>query len=276
MILSDPADANVLDPAIRKYVERGGDVLLILGHRAGGVTRNAYASVTAVDTTHPALRNAGRWDGIRFFRTATPAGGGRVLIKLDDGSPLLTERALGQGRLLTFASALDNVDNDLPVNALFVPFAQQLTEYLGRAETATGNYTAGQFYDLRPEAVKDETPIEVTGPQGDRVLSLAESIRVRSLPLEHQGFYEIRRQNGRHELAAVNPDRRESDFTMLSGETVALWVKTGEGARTGENGTEASNRKNELWWYVLLAALAMAVAESLLGNRHLEMKEGAS
>jgi hypothetical protein len=28
----------------------------------------------------------------------------------------------------------------------------------------------------------------------------------------------------------------------------------------------------ELWWYVLIAVLALAVAESLLGNRHL--KEG--
>ena len=277
IVLSDPTGADALSPAMRNYVQRGGSILILLGHHAGIAAREtSYASVAQVDATHPALRNAGRWDGIRFFRTATLVGNARVLLKLDDGTPLLTEHPRGDGRIAIFASSLDNIDNDLPVNPLFVPFIQQLTNYLGRVETATGNYTAGQFYDLRPDTTKPDAPIEVTGPQEERVLSLAESTRVRSLPLEHQGFYDIRRENGRHELAAVNPDRRESDFTMLPAETLALWKNTGNDIRNASGGAESSQQKNELWWYVLLAALAMAIAESVLGNRHLEMKEGTS
>ena len=94
--------------------------------------------------------------------------------------------------------------------------------------------------------------------------------------MEHQGFYDIRRQNGRHELAAVNPDRRESDFTTLPADTLALWKNTGLGQRGGEGGSESTQQKNELWWYVLFCALLLAVAESVLGNRHLETKEGTS
>jgi hypothetical protein len=230
-----------------------------------------------VDTTHPALRNVPRWDGVRFFRTAAVQNGtARVLLRLDNGSPLLIEHLQGEGRVMMFGSALDNIDNDLPVSPLFVPFMQQLTEYLGRVQTATGNYTAGESYDLRPQGVKSDAHIEVTGPRGERVLSLAESTRVRSLPLEHQGFYDVRRQNGRHELAAVNPDRRESDFTILPADTLALWKNTGMDTRASETGAADTRQKNELWWYVLIGALALAIAESVLGNRHLEMKEGTS
>jgi hypothetical protein len=278
VILSDPATSDALSAAVKSYVEHGGSALYLLGHHADAAVRGeSYASVAQVDTTHPALRNAGRWDGVRFFRTAKLLpGNSRVLIRLDDGTPVLVEHPRGQGRVMMFASALDNIDNDLPVNALFVPFTQQLTNYLGRIETATGNYTAGQFYDLRPDAVKIDSPIEVTGPKGERVLSLSESARVRSLPLDHQGFYDIRRENGRHELAAVNPDRRESDFTVLPPETLALWKNTGDEPRSAGAGSDSSRHNTELWWWVLLAAFLMAIAESVLGNRHLEMKEGTS
>ena len=277
VILSDPGVQPGLDEAIKKYVDHGGSVLYLLGRRARGVTRDSYASVTQVDGTHPALQNVTRWDGVRFFRTAElQPGTARVLLRLDDGSPLLIEQPRGEGRVMTFASGLDNIDNDAPVHPLFVPFVQQLTGYLGRVETATGNYTAGAFYDLRPADTKSDSPIEVTGPGGERVLSLGESTRVRSLPLEHQGFYDIRRQNGRHELAAVNPDRRESDFAMLSPDKLSLWVNTGASTQTGDNGNGSSQQKNELWWWVLLAALALAIAESILGNRHLDRKEGTA
>ncbi len=284
VVLSDPDFPPGFENAVRKYVDRGGSVLFLLGNRrSAGISRGAgYASISQVDTTHAALRATPRWDGVRFFRTATVRpGDAKVLLRLDDGTPLLLENPRAEGRSLIFASALDNLDNDLPVHPLFVPFIQQLTDYLGRVETATGNYTAGAFYDLRSSVAgsgtSSESPIEVTGPGGERVLSLAESTRVRSLPLEHQGFYDIRRQNGKHELAAVNPDRRESDFAVLAPETLTLWRNTGTEPGTAPGGPASGTaRKNELWWYVLLCALALAIAESVLGNRHLEVKEGTS
>ena len=42
-----------------------------------------------------------------------------------------------------------------------------------------------------------------------------------------QGFFDVRRANGREELAAVNPDRRESDFAIVPTETLQLWKNTG-------------------------------------------------
>jgi hypothetical protein len=293
VVLSDPAPlTGGLNESLREYVVHGGSLLVLLGRRAEGRVPIAnlsigrsdgpgrdgeFMSVASADATHPALRINGRWDGIRFFRAQRVAPEqARVLMTLDDGSPLLVERPVGEGRVMVLTSALDNLDNDLPVNPMFVPFVQRVTGYLGRVETATGNYTAGTFYDLRPGDVESAAPIEVTGPHGERVLSLVESTRTRSLPLDHEGFYDIRRQSGRHELAAVNPDRRESDFTILAPDTIALWKNTGMDARAAGSGSETTQNKNELWWYVLLCALGMAIAESVLGNRHLDMKEGTT
>jgi hypothetical protein len=293
VVLSDPAGLpRGFEDNLTKYVRNGGSVLFLLGHNAAGrvpvadlstaaaaPSNGTYRTATDVDQTHPALKVPAHWDAIRFYRVVpVQAGTARVLMRLDDGAPVMLERAIGEGRVIVFASAFDNNDSDLPVRPLFVPFVQDLTGYLGRVETATGTYTAGAFYDLRPADAKADTPVEVTGPSGERLLSLSESRSARSLPLESQGFYDIRRQNGRHELAAVNPDRRESDFTPLPADTLTLWQNTGMAPppTTVGSRTNTTNEQTQLWWWVLLAALLLAVAESLIGNRHLDAKEGAA
>ena len=285
-----------LAEALRRYVQHGGSLFVILGSASAGqipvadlsvseggasLRDGGFNSVARVDSTHPALRSSTRWDSVRFYRTETvQAGAARVLMSLDDGRPLLLERAVGDGRVVVLASSLNNIENDLPVHPVFIPFVQQVAGYLGHVDSATGNYVAGAFYDLHPGTQQTDTPVEVTGPHNTRLLSLSESTRTRSLPLEHEGFYDIRRQNGRHELAAVNPDRRESDFTVLAADTLALWVNTGRNTQNAgagvDNENETGDRRNQLWWYVLLAALVVAVAESVLGNRHLDLKEGTS
>ena len=77
------------------------------------------------------------------------------------------------------------------------------------------------------------------------------------------------------ELAAVNADRRESDFSVIPPETVELWKNTGisSGKAASASGAAASastkDENSELWWWVLAALAILAVAESLLGNRHI-------
>ena len=96
------------------------------------------------------------------------------------------------------------------------------------------------------------------------------------MPLAMTGFYDVKRPNGRHELAAVNADRRESDLDVISADTLALWQNTAQGKREVASGGETGEQKPvELWWYVLIAVLALAVAESLLGNRHLAVDKEA-
>jgi hypothetical protein len=90
------------------------------------------------------------------------------------------------------------------------------------------------------------------------------------------GFYEIRRPNGPSELVAVNSDRRESDLTPASPETLGLWQNTASGNSTDEGTSAGKQKTHSLWWQVMLAVLVLAVAESLLGNRHLSVDNEAA
>ncbi len=200
-----------------------------------------------------------------------------MIARLSDNSPLLVEKRIGEGRVLSFASTLDNLSNDLPTSKLFVPFIEQASHYLGNIEDRSSNYRAGAYLDLRIGKAQTGAA-EVLGPSGERVLTLAEAAKAQGVTLSSEGFYDVRRPSGQHELAAVNPDRKESSLEPISPETIQLWQNTG-----GSTGTNASGdapkqvpQTVDLWWYVMILALILAIAESLIGNRHLSVEKEAA
>ena len=67
------------------------------------------------------------------FRQAVRVGGtdSRVLAAFSDGTPALVEREAGRGRVLIFASDLNNEWNDFPRQPTFVPFVHEVVRYLG-------------------------------------------------------------------------------------------------------------------------------------------------
>ncbi len=75
---------------------------------------------------------------------------------------------------------------------------------------------------------------------------------------------------------AVNADRRESDLDVIAADTLALWQNTAQGQQNaGTAGSADAPKPMEFWWYVLMAVLALAVAESFLGNKHLTVDSEA-
>ena len=76
---------------------------------------------------------------------------------------------------------------------------------------------------------------------------------------------------------AVNADRHESDLAPAAPEALELVAEYGQRVAPRPAGTaEAEQKPVSLWWYVMLAALALAVAESLLGNQHLAVDKEAA
>jgi hypothetical protein len=279
-----------LEQNLTSYATAGGQVLVVLGRsfasggtvpvahlRADGVHYAAseavrFQTVSYADGTYPPIRRNNLWDGVRFYQSiVVQPDKAKVLARLSDDTPLLLEQPVGEGRVLVFTSPLDNAGNDFPVSTAFVPFVEQTADYLGGLDSATSNFTAGVFIDLRTAKEKG-APVEVIGPDGKRALSLSESTKAETIQLAGEGYYEVRRANGRRELEAVNPDRRESDFAVVPPDVLKLWENTGQTTlSTGAGGPETTKSRNDLWWYVMIAALALAVAESLIGNRHLSV-----
>jgi hypothetical protein len=178
------------------------------------------------------------------------------------------EKKVGEGRVIIFGSTLDNVANDLPLHGSFVPFVEQSAQYLSGVDPAPPHYVVGSFVELR--STRDgASSVEVIGPDGSRALSLKEAASAKTFELGREGFYEVRRANGRHELAAVHADRRESDLDLIPAETLALWGRNPDLPQGSGPVSGVSETRQSFWWYFALALLAAAAVESIFSSRYL-------
>ncbi len=280
---------------LRDYVRGGGAALIALGHNAmvkmkvpvsdDSISESRYArpegdrfqTAAWLDPSYPSIQKDTNWNGVKFYKTIKiDPGKARVAARLSDDTPLLIDQQLGAGHVEVFASTLDNIDNDFPLHASFVPFIDQTARYLGRMDTGPPAVQVGAFEELR-DAKQKGAAVDVVDPKGARVFDLRDATTAQNVQFTMAGFYDVRRPNGRNELVAVNSDRRESDLTPAPPDTLKLWQNTASETANGETAQTSERQKPiSLWWYVMLAALALAVAESLLGNRHLSVDKEAA
>jgi len=300
VVLSDVGTMPAgLENSLRAYVAGGGSLLIALGAHSAALTRvpvsneaiqgSSYASlsgsrfetVASADAEHPALRRANKLDGVKFYQVIkVDPGQSRVVARLTNQAPLLLEKQVGEGRVFVFTSTFDNISNDLPLHASFVPFVEETARYLGGQQDLSTNVAAGSYIELR--SAKDRgAAIDVTEPDGTHPLSLKDATTAQTFQVTREGFYEIHRANGRQEFVAVHADRRESDLTPIPPETLDLWKNTGRGPDTpsSQDGSAAQNQPRpwSLWRYALLLVLITAIIESVLASRYLSVeKEVAS
>jgi hypothetical protein len=277
---------------LKRYVTGGGSLLVALGPSAAALpnvpvlgesvkgsqlaTRDGerFFTVTDIDTGHPVMRAVERFEGVKFYQAINVTSAqSRVLARLNDQTPLVLERQIGEGKVLVFASTFDNFSNDLPLHASWVPFVQQAAAYLGGAGSEQPvSLTVDSYVELRSGDTKGQAA-EVLGPDGKRLLSLEEAASARNFAVRNEGFFDLKTANGRESLIAVHADRRESDLTVMPKETMDLWKSTGAGdpsePGTSGLGNEGDKQPWGLWPILLLVLLGVAVAESIIANRYL-------
>jgi hypothetical protein len=298
VVLSDAvALPSIFEHTLEQYVAKGGNVLIALGTSAARHPRvplwdsvvqdtrdyartGSPATVGQVDFSHPALEQAqagrdnGGWAEVKVFYAAVlHAGQARVAARLTDGTPLLLDKRLGEGHVLLLASGLENLTNDLPLHPVFVAFVDHTARYLSGSERLSGARLVDSYVQLRPgQPLGAVASVEVIDPDGRRPLSLSEARAVQSIRLERAGFYQIRFPNGRDAVIGVNPDRRESDLQPLAEDVQQLWSGSSAGTASQTAGTAASTvkyRPASLWWYVMLLALLVALAETALSSGYM-------
>jgi hypothetical protein len=278
-----PDGSTVMPGVLTPAVDRG------LG-RAG--------SIGSVDFSHPVFElfrapRSGGFAGTRVFRyrgidVAAPA---RVLARFDDGGVALAEKDTGQGRVLVWTGTLDNLWSDLVLKPVFLPFVHRMLTYLARYEDPTPWLTVGQVFAERRsgKARMALTPSGQRIPVGGAtpVASRQGQTAAAGVPgpspgevwveLNEQGFYEIRDTSGGDAGAvsvAVNVDAAESDLTMVDPQELVAAV-TGR-ARAGDSTTAAETpelrpadleRRQAIWWYLLLVGVLLLAGETWLSNR---------
>ena len=114
--------------------------------------------------------------------------------------------------------------------------------------------------------------VEVIDPDGHRPLSLSEARTVAIVPPAARGFYQIRFANGRDAVIGVNPDRRESDLQPIAAGCAATLERKCQQRRTQTTAAapiETTYRAVSLWWYVMLLALVVALAETTFASGYM-------
>jgi aerotolerance regulator-like protein/VWA domain-containing protein len=297
VVLSDAGTLpSIFEHALTQYVAKGGGVFIALGTNAGGraliplwgtdvkdvhdYARTGVVTVSQVDFTYPALaqeqpgRDDGGWAETKFFyAVSADPGQARVAARLSDGTPLLLDKPLGEGHVLLFTSGLENLTNDLPLHPVFVAFVDKAARYLSGHERLDGSQLVDSFVQLRSAAapVGEVANVEVIDPDGHRPLSLSKAGTVQTFRLQHAGFYQVRFANKRDAVIGVNPDRRESDLQAIPQDVQQLWSGNNAGRVPAQTTAvdDIKYRRVNLWWYVMLLALVVALVEAALASRYM-------
>jgi hypothetical protein len=290
--------------ALKRFVEQGGGLLVVLGEHSTWSTGDAQllpgtlgapvdrpdgrgGALGYLDYSHPVFEvfkapRSGDFSSTRVFRyrslTATP--GSRVLARFDDGAVAAAEQRTGSGRVIAWNTTVDDSWSDLPRLPIFLPLVHQLLRYLARYEEPAAWRTVGQVLDLSAGSLIATTAgarrdrVALT-PSGKRV-TLASGNGPEFLELDEQGFYELRSTGAteaRPPSVAVDIDPAESDLASIDpGEfTAAL---TGRATPQTNSPIAAEpltpqdlERRQAIWWYLLFGGILLLAAETILSNR---------
>ncbi len=149
---------------LANYVRAGGGLLLTAGPDVDvAIIRQALQNVVETswrvregeplrfapaDSRHPVFRvfgGVGTLGNVSFTRSALVEAGASadVVARYSDGTPALVEEAAGDGRVLMFASDLNNTWNDFPLQPAFVPFVHETLRHLAAARQVPTEYVVG-------------------------------------------------------------------------------------------------------------------------------------
>jgi hypothetical protein len=296
VILNDSGLApGALSESVERFVETGGRLVIAAGphtkpesfNRAFGrvapatlveavqLQRGESVAMTAVKSSHPVFEvfnEGGRLPAARVYgyQRAEPRAGASVLASFEDGSPALIESGAGAGRVLMYNSTLGMGWSDLPLSPIYLPLVQQMVRYLGEREVSAWQ-RLGQAFVVAKSA-EGEAPA-VDAPSGARLKTAGVSKDGEMLLTGREpGFYRLR-YSAAPDFVAVNVDGREGDFAKLNQEEFLAAFTGGDpaapraaDAAERESGEEIEARQRA-WWPLLLAALLLLAAESVLARR---------
>jgi hypothetical protein len=283
--------------ALKQYVQRGGGLLVAFGDHSswpgtddllpgklGSVVDRSDgrgATIGTRDYSHQVFElfkapRSGDFSAVRVlrYRALEPGPTDRVLAQYDDGAVAAVEKRVGSGRVIVWTTSLDDSWTDLALKPVYLPLVHQFTKYLSQFEQTSYWSTVGQVVDLST-TFKSKADRVVVEPGGDRLRLGANDSQI--LELAEHGLYEIRSASngsGRPDRIAVNLDPAESDLTPLDpSELVAAVTGRATTAATApmekpaELTSEEAERRQNVWWYLLVAGVLMLAAEMAVANQ---------
>jgi hypothetical protein len=319
--VSVPAVENV-----EKYVDQGGSLLVFLGDK---VDANFYnenfnaanrlhggllpARLRAVQKDPKGTEDFTRIGDIAYWHfvlsafqdprfgdlssitfqalwATDPVADTDVLLKAQNGSPLLCERGFGKGRVLLFTSTCDRDWTNFPARVPYLPFVHRLVSYLALKQAGKQTfYATGDLIPI-PVAATEGMPQTLVKLPGDKLGNVtATSDPERPLVFEDTaaaGIYMLNPdQDKKTQFFAVNLPSAESKLTYLD-EDLPADVPRQEAMEAllkerlpnrpmlsflsdpgkAADASLSARRGTRLWDTVLWVVLLLALFEPLLAN----------
>ena len=297
VVVNDVAVPEGLARRLLRFVESGGGLFVAGGVRANWPQdvdllpatfgppvdrrRGEPARVGLLEYGHPVFEpfrapRSGNFTAARIeeYRRLNATGTAQVLARFDAGTPAMLERRVGSGRVMLWATGLDLGASDLPVNPVFPVFIRQSMLHLAAYRAPQPSVAVGHVLDPTANAGRSEpTSRMVLTPSGRRLPFQDEGAEV--LELSEQGFYEIRDATSESDFTviAANVDPSEGDLTPMNPADIVLAAAGGQGtgaaatAQAVPLSSEAQERNQRLWWYLLCAGILLLGADTVLSNR---------
>jgi von Willebrand factor type A domain/Aerotolerance regulator N-terminal len=253
----------------------------------------SFFSLQAKDYAHRIAEpwrdpKSGTLTSAQFYRALTllpakateDAGAPAVVLAFADGAPAVMERTFGFGRVVQFASTADTGWNDLPVRPVFLPLMHRTLGHLLARQEERLNVRAGSKFSYAIGAEQAGRDVTVVEPGGKKETSRAKKIELKNgAPMiEHAetfraGAYEAHFDDDAPRLRfAAFSDPGESDLAEMAAADLKTLGDLVPSVRWSP-GTDLrammqrERTGSELWLAFAIAVLALAVAETILGNR---------
>ncbi len=308
------ANIAALPPAfvarLAAFVEGGGGLLLSLGDRVTAedynralwnnaapllpgplgqrrrVPLDRNVTVGEVDVAHPALEAFADQRLLDSLRSAKVSSyfevspvGGRALVRLSNGDPLLVEKTLGKGRVLLLASTADSAWNNLPLKTGYVPLVQSLVTHMaggGSGSVDTG-ITAGTLKRWSAGGVHAGKRLRVVDPkrtENDVTLEPVDGKAAGSFGGNHfAGIYRVVSPGGGLDvpaLYAVNPPPVESRPERMGADELARKLGPVNHEVLSAGTLADGGSRTDLALALVVVLILTLLFESWLGQRNYE------
>ena len=292
---------------LRRYIEGGGGLVLIMGDHAdlrnynerflspvlslkvgnvlgGNEKEGGYLTLGSIDEGHPFLEGVFEKGNVNFrsphFRKIVEIVGRDflTLFTLTDGHPFLIEKRKGEGGVFLLSSGLKASWSDLPFSTIFAPLLFRSAVYLSAPSLAEEkHHIVGKSLTFMKPVGDITSNYTVETPSGERILIKPDVNRDRmSLTVSDPkecGVYRFEQDGNLLGLRAVNIDPRESNLGVLNEASLNEMFPAGrvhfilDESRL-EKDIQRTRWGREFWREMLLLCVIVLIAESVLAREN--------
>ncbi len=297
IIVTEPTEPQNL-PALRRYLESGRLVLLVMNSAEAGATLaslagvqsvrteeadvDRYAMLGRIDFEHPLLApfaepRFGDFTRIHFWKhrriNIDDLPGAEVIARFDNGQPAWFEVHAGKGSLLVLTSGWHPSDSQLALSSKFVPLLYSILEYSGAVTGQKPQYFVGDQIPIPQSVSLGSADLQVRKPDG--ALVNLEAGQQTFEQTDTPGIYTIESSKGKLLFAVNLPVKECQTAAMPIDDIERLGVSLKQSVKQPpEQIKQAAHNSNivelelkqKLWRWVLAVLLAVSLIESWLAG----------